>query len=292
MNKIIALGFFDGVHLGHQALLKECCDMARKLDATACAITFQRHPQSLFTKAPPKLINTHEDRQQLLRQFGIGPIISYPVTEAVMSMPWETFLEELLGMGGIGFVCGNDFRFGCCGEGNAEKLKSFCRERKLAFRLVEDRLCGGVRVSSTHIRALLEAGNVEEAAAFLGHPHILTGEVISGRRIGRTIGVPTANLALPDDVLCPRLGVYACAAVLDGKRYAAVTNIGTRPTVGGHHVTVEPWLLDFEGDLYGKRLTLEFYIFLRPERKFDSLEELKAEIQKNAEQTLEFFEKS
>lgn len=290
VNKIFALGFFDGVHLGHQALLNECRELSQRLGAQPCAITFQQHPQSLFSGNPPKLINTNEDRQRLLRQFGIAEVVSYPVTKSVMGMHWETFLEELLNAGAIGFVCGNDFRFGNRGEGNAQKLEAFCKERNLAFRLVGDQMLDGLRVSSTHIRNLLGAGEAEQAVRFLGHPHILSGEVISGRRIGRTIGVPTANLALPEEVLCPKLGVYACKAVVGNRSYPAVTNIGFRPTVGGHHITVEPWILNFDGDLYGKTLTLEFHSFLRPEKKFASLEELKAEIQKNAAQTLEFFE--
>lgn len=292
MNKIFALGFFDGVHIGHQALLAECCRLADTLDAKACAITFQQHPQTLFTDNPPKLINTHADRQRLLRRYGIGPIHSYPVTREVMGMPWRTFLEELVDCGAVGFVCGNDFRFGSRGEGNVEKLQGFCKERNLSCRIVGDEMLDGLRVSSSHIRGLLEAGEMEQAVRFLGHPHILTGEVVTGRRIGRTIGIPTANLALPEEVLCPKLGVYACTAVIGSDRFPAVTNIGRRPTVGGHHVTVEPWILNFEGNLYGKILTLEFHRFLRPEKKFDSLEELKAEIQKNAVQTLEIFERN
>ncbi len=292
MNKIFALGFFDGVHLGHQALLSACCELAQQLGAQPCAITFQQHPQTLFSNDPPKLINTNADRQRLLRIYGMGSVFSYPVTKAVMGMPWETFLEELLNAGAVGFVCGNDFRFGNRGEGNAQKLEGFCRERNLAFRVVGDQMLDGLRISSTHIRTLLEQGEMEQAVRFLGHPHILTGEVVTGRKIGRTIGIPTANLAIPKEVAQLRHGVYACKATVEEQTFLAVTNVGSRPTVGGHVVTVEPWLLDFKGDLYGKTLRLEFYSFLRPERKFDSLEELKGEIQKNALQTREFFEKS
>ena len=289
MNKIFALGFFDGVHLGHQALLKVCCELAEQINATPCAITFRQHPQSLFSENPPKLINTNDDRQRLLRLFGIGPIFSDPVTKAVMGMPWEAFLEELVGFGAVGFVCGSDFRFGNRGEGNAEKLAYFCKERNLACRIIGDQMLDGLRVSSTHIRALLEQGQTEAAVRFLGHPHILTGTVVAGRKIGRTLGIPTANLKLPEDVVHLRHGVYACKAIVDNSTYLAVTNVGNRPTVGGHVVTVEPWLLDFKGDLYGKQLTLEFYNFLRPEKKFDSLEALKEAIRENAEQTRNFF---
>ena len=143
----------------------------------------------------------------------------------------------------------------------------------------------GVRVSSTHIRALIEGGEMETAVRFLGHAHVLTGTVVKGKQLGRTIGIPTANLLLPEGVVCPRFGVYACKAIVDGREYPAVTNVGVRPTVSGEGVTVEPWLLDFEGDLYGKTLVLHFYSFLRPEMRFASLDALASEIRKNADQT-------
>ena len=291
MKKIVALGFFDGVHLGHQALLKECVRLAKEHSAVPEAITFHQHPQSLFVDTPPKLINSQESRVHLMAHYGMEGIISYAVTKEVMTMSWQDFLDELLECDAIGFVCGKDFRFGNRGEGNAEKLKVYCQEHNLLCSIVEDQTLDGVRVSSTHIRDLLEAGDLEEAIRFMGHPHVLSGPVVSGRKLGRTIGVPTANLQMPEAVVELPHGVYACKAVAEGKEYLAVTNIGSRPTVGGHHVTVEAWLLDFDGDLYGKMLTLEFYRFLRSERKFGSLEELQKEIQKNAVQTRKIFEK-
>ena len=284
MKKIFALGFFDGVHLGHQALLKACCRMAEELEATPCAITFLQHPQAWFTPPPPKQITGHAERLLLLRSYGIGPVFSYPVTKEVMSTPWRDFLDELLEMGAAGFVCGHDFRFGHKGEGNAEKLRSFCEEKGLPCMVIPEQTVDGIRISSTHIRSLIEAGDMESAAKFLGHRHILSGEVVAGRQVGRTIGVPTANLLIPESIVVPKLGVYACRCKVDGKEYSAVTNIGCRPTVGGHQTRAESWILDFNGDLYGKIITLEFYKFLRPEQKFDSLEALKAQIHRDAAQ--------
>ncbi len=285
IQRIFALGFFDGVHLGHQTLLNACVQLAAELGVQSAAITFMAHPQSRFTDTPPKLLTTHETRVALLRQFGIGQVVSYPVTREVMGTSWEAFLEALVEAGAAGFVCGADFRFGYKGLGNAKNLREFCESRKLPCIIIEDRTLDGIRISSSHIRFLLEAGQVEETTRFLGHPHILSGTVVSGRQLGRTIGIPTANLVLPPEVLCPKHGVYACVAEVEGKRYAAVTNIGSRPTVGGHRVTVEPWLLDFDGDLYGKKLRLELHAFLREERKFASLEALKAAILENEQQT-------
>ena len=290
-KRIFALGFFDGVHLGHQTLITRCVRLAEEMDARPAAITFDRHPSSLFTDTPPALINTWEDRQSLLRQYGIGSIHTIPVTAEIMATTWRVFLEELLERGAAGFVCGEDFRFGHKGEGTAELLKGFCEERGLPCLIVGTRTEDGIRVSSTHIRTLLESGEVEAANRFLGHPHIFSGTVVPGRQLGRSIGIPTANLHLPEGVLMPKFGVYACRACFDGREYLAVTNVGNRPTVGGSHVTVEPWLLDFDGDLYGKTITLEFHKFLRPEKKFDSLEALKAAIEENAGQTREFFAK-
>ena len=284
-KKIYALGFFDGVHLGHQALIGECVRLARELDAQAAAITFDRHPQSLFAQTPPALLRSTADRVALLRHYGVEHIRLLPVTAQIMGQSWEDFLNTLVKDGARGFVCGNDFRFGHKGEGDAKKLQQFCSEHDLPCVIVPEQTLNGVRISSTYIRSLIEEGDVETAAKFLGHPHALSGEVVAGRQIGRSIGVPTANILIPEDIVVPKLGVYACLCEIGGKKYSAVTNIGFRPTVGGHQVRAESWILDFEGDLYGKRITLEFVKFLRPEHKFSSLEELKAQIQIDAAET-------
>lgn len=289
---IYALGFFDGVHLGHQALLAACRRLAEQNGSKAGVITFTSHPEALLFSQPPQLINTVKDRERLLRAHGMDTVIALPFDKQLMNTHWSAFLDQLLMQGAAGFVCGSDFRFGAGGSGTAKKLSAFCRSRQLPHAIVPQQLLEDIRVSSTYIRQLIAQGEMDRAVRFLGHLHVLTGEVVSGRKLGRTIGIPTANLLIPEGLVEPRHGVYACKAIVDNKEYLAVTNVGNRPTVGGHRVTVEAWLLDFEGDLYGKELTLAFYKFLRPEQKFSSLEELKAEIQKNALQTRKIFEKS
>ena len=284
-KKIFALGFFDGVHKGHQMVLDLCLHLAEEAGADTAAITFDRHPQSLFTPTPPALLNTTKDRRWLIQEWaGIDHLLILPVNERVMTMPWQDFLEALLQEGAAGFVCGYDFRFGKNGEGNGEKMASFAEERGLPWYIVDEQTMDGEKISSTRIRALIEKGDMEGAKKLLGHFHMFTGKVVHGRGLGHTIGIPTANLQLQSELVCPAFGVYACRAWVDGNYYTAVTNIGTRPTVGGQNVTVEPWLLDFEGDLYGKEVRLEFHKFLRPEQKFENLEELKAQIQKDAEE--------
>ena len=288
-KRIFALGFFDGVHLGHQALLKECVRLAKELDVQAAAITFDKHPMSLFSDHVPALISTVEDRKILLRRYGIGPIYQFPVVPEVMSMHWKDFLGDLLAHGAAGFVCGDDFTFGARGEGNGERLREFCREQNLPCMIVPEQTVDGIRISSTHIRHLIEAGKMESATKFLGHPYMLTGKVVHGHQLGRKLGIPTANLILPEGLAIPKFGVYACQAIIDGKSYPAVTNIGTRPTVSGQGITVEPWILDFEGDLYDREIHLEIYYFLRPEMKFPDLTALQQEIRKNADETRAYF---
>ncbi|MBR4863567.1 MAG: bifunctional riboflavin kinase/FAD synthetase [Oscillospiraceae bacterium] len=282
---IYALGFFDGVHLGHQALLRACLTLAKENNCRAGVVTFATHPDGLVSGKTPELINTVEQRAQLLYGCGMDSVIALPFDKKLMTTHWSVFLTDLVEQGAAGFVCGSDFRFGAGGDGTARKLQGFCESRSLPCAIVPQQELDGVRVSSTHIRSLLAVGDVEEANRYLGHAHVLTGQVIAGKQLGRTIGVPTANLALPEGLVQPAFGVYACYIHVEGKKYKAVTNVGMRPTVDGDHVTVEPWILDFEGDLYGKTVSLEFRKFLRPEEKFPSLEALKQQIQKDAEKT-------
>ena len=283
-QRVLALGFFDGVHLGHQALLGACRELANSLSCEAAAVTFDRHPLCNITGNAPALLNTPEDRITLLRRFGMAQVHTLEFNEALRDLHWRDFFRLLVEeLGAAGLVCGDDYRFGKGGEGTADKLRTLCAETGIPCVVVPEQTVEGIRVSSSHIRNLIEQGDMEQAVRFLGHPHVLSGTVVAGRQLGRTIGVPTANLQLPRDIVQPRFGVYVCDAITEGKRYRAVTNVGIRPTVGGQHVTVEPWLLDFEGDLYGKTLTLEFVAFLRPEQKFENLEQLQHAILQDAE---------
>lgn len=275
---IYALGFFDGVHLGHQALLTACRHLADKHDCKAGAVTFTTHPDGLVAGKTPALLTTNEDKKRLLHAYGMDTVVEMPFDRTLMTTPWSAFLEQLVKSGAAGFVCGDDFRFGAGGSGTAEKLAAFCEERKLPYAVVPEQLLDGERISSTRIRAVLEQGNMVQANRLLGHPLFLTGIVQTGKQLGRTIGIPTANLMLPEGLLIPKFGVYACKVEVEGKEYLAVTNIGTRPTVNGEGVTVEAHLLDFAGDLYGKRITVAFCAFLRVEQKFDALEKLKTQI--------------
>lgn len=293
-NKTIyALGFFDGVHLGHQALLAQCRKLAAKQGCKAGVVTFVGHPDELVTGKKTMLINTYQDRRRLLKGYGMETLVELTFDEKLMTMPWQDFYRMLrTKYHAAGLVCGEDFRFGYRGQGNATLLNEICTADGIPCTVIPQQTLEGIPVSSTHIRSLLQCGKIEEAEKFLGHRHSFTGTVVKGQQLGRKLGTPTANLSLPAELLSLPFGVYICRAKGEGIDCPAVTNIGIRPTVSGENVTVEPWLLDYEGDLYGQELTLEFCRYLRPERKFPSLAELQEEILKNGEQARKFFEKT
>jgi len=287
---IYALGFFDGVHRGHAALLEACRALADRYHCRAGVVTFGTHPDTLVQGRTPVLLMTAADRERIMKeQFHMDTVLTLPFDEQLRSMPWLQFLLMLEQYGAMGFVCGDDFRFGHRGQGNAELLAEYCTVENLPFAVIPEQTVDGHRVSSTYIRTQIETGDMETAVRFLGHPYRITGKVVHGHQLGRTLGIPTANLLLPPELATPKFGVYACLCLVDGKSYAAVTNVGTRPTVNGVGVTVEPWILDFEGDLYDREITLDFYRFLRPEMKFPDLAALQAEIRKNAEETRAYF---
>ena len=292
-KRVIAIGFFDGVHLGHGALLKTARRAADRLGCPAAVLTFDCHPSALLSPEPVPLINTAADRAELIRRlYGIDEVLFCHFDKAMMEMPWREYVGEYLRreQGAVHVVCGHDHRFGWRGEGNPTRLQQACAQLGIGCDVVQRVELHGVTVSSTRIRELLAKGHVEEANEFLGHPHCLTGEVVHGRRLGRTMGIPTANLLLPEGVLAPAFGVYASCVVIGRRRYPAVTNVGVRPTVeGGGQVTVEPWILDFDGMLYGREIRVEFLRFLRPERKFPSLEALRAAILQNAQEARAYF---
>ncbi|WP_295583470.1 riboflavin biosynthesis protein RibF [uncultured Oscillibacter sp.] len=294
-EKVIALGFFDGVHLGHAALLRRTAEEAAARGVTPAVFTFDRPPKEVVTGVPCPLINSPEDRRDLVRRlYGIKEVIMVPFDQEMMTTSWQDFVTEIL-VGryhAVHLVAGHDHHFGHKNQGSPELLAEKCRELGLGCDIIPQVELGGITISSTYIRRLVELGQVERANRFLGHPHVLTGTVRHGRGIGSSRLFPTANLRIPPHVLVPSHGVYVTRATLaDGASYAAVTNVGTRPTVNnGTDVTVEACLLDFQEDLYGQTLRLEFFRHLRDEVRFDSLDALKAQIAADAESTRRYFQ--
>lgn len=293
-QKVIALGFFDGVHLGHGALLRRVTERARETGASPAVVTFDRAPKSLVTGKPVSLLNSPEDRRDLIRRFyGIEDVVMLPFDQKMMTMPWQDFINVVLvkDQHAAHLVAGHDFHFGYKNQGTPELLQRSCAQLGLGCDIIPKVEVAGITVSSTYIRRLVELGQIDRANRFLGHPHTLTGTVRHGRGIGSARLFPTANLAIPPHVLVPSHGVYVTRAILDdGSAHPAVTNVGTRPTVNnGSDITVEACLLDFAGDLYGRTMRLEFFQHLRDEMRFDSLDALKARIAADAETTRRYF---
>lgn len=294
-KRVIALGFFDGVHLGHGALLRRVSQVAAQRWAVPAAVTFDTHPANLILKTPTPLLSSPDDRADLMRRYyGIREVIVARFDRRMMGMPWQEFVTEYLVKehGAVHLVVGHDHHFGYRGEGSPEKLKALCGELGLGCDIIPKVERDHITVSSTYIRTLIAQGEIELANEFLGHPHTLTDTVSHGKKLGSTLGFPTVNLRFQPGVLVPAHGVYAARVCFEsGDSRMAVTNIGVRPTVDdGDRVTVEGFILDFNGDLYGQRVRMELYKRLRGEQKFPTLDALRAEVLRNAEQTRSYFQ--
>ncbi len=292
-QRVIALGFFDGVHTAHGALLRRVKEVAAERNAVPAAFTFDCHPSARLSGRSVPLLTSVEDRAFLMQsRYGMEEILVASFDE-MMQMNWADFISHYLAgeQSAVHVVCGNDFRFGWKGEGNPERLKSKCAELGIGCDVIGAIELDGIRVSSTYIRTLIESGDMERAAEFLGHPHILSDIVTPGKRLGRTLGFPTVNLHFQPGVIVPAYGVYAAKVYLeDGSEQIAAVNVGVRPTVEAvSEPNVEAFLLDFDGDLYGQRVRVEFYHRIRGERKFPNVETLTQEVLQNAEETRAYF---
>lgn len=295
--RAIALGYFDGVHLGHRALMRRAVERAAQIGGTSAAFTFDVHPDSVVLGQQVPLLTANSYRRDEIKQLGgVEEVIFAHFDQRMQHMDWRDFIHEMLiGQFHAGWIIsGRNNRFGYRGLGNPEGMAIECKKAGVGYDCIDDVKVDGITVSSTYIRQLIAQGDMEGAARFLGHPYTVTGIVAHGRRIGTSIlKVPTVNLALPPEMALPPYGVYAAQVLIDGKRYIAATNIGVRPTfVDSGEPTIEPHLLDFSGDLYGKMIHVELCKFLRPEKQFESADALKAAIDENIRQTRAFFAES
>ncbi len=283
---VVALGNFDGVHLGHQAVIGMARETADRMGAPLAVMVFEPHPREFFTPNGPAFrLTTLETKARLLEGLGVDLVFAFPFDGDFAAQTPQAFVMDVLvgALGVVHLVAGEDFRFGQ-GRAGDMALLAYMGEMEgfgvtpVAAVSAQD---ADNRISSSAIRMALQNGQPEQAALLLGRPWAVEGRVSTGDKRGRTIGFPTANLHL-DGLIEPRLGVYAVVAELfegpQAGRYDGVANLGRRPTFGHSDVVLETFLFDFEGDLYGKRLAVSFLAFLRPERKFDGLEALKQQI--------------
>ena len=289
-DRALALGFFDGVHLGHAALLNTAFRRAQGQNLSAAAISFDTHPDTLVSGAEVPLLGTLDERAELMRELcAIEEVLPVHFDRQMMTMPWDAFVQDYLvrTLRARHVVCGQDFRFGDRGLGDAERLRSLCARLGLGCDVIAQVRLDGSAVSSTRIRRLLLAGDCREAVRLLGHPHRVTGTVLHGRGCGRTLGFPTANLAFRPGVLIPAFGVYRAQVRARGGVFDACVNIGVHPTVGALDSPVlEAWLAGFDGTLYGEEICVELLDRLRPEMTFPSAEALRAQIARDREAVL------
>ena len=294
-KRVIALGFFDGVHIGHGELLNRTKQRALELDAMPSVLSFDVHPDTLVFGKEVPLINSAIGREEIIRRcYGIENVVFIHFNRRVMQMDWQDFLEDLVrDLNVCHIVVGHDFCFGYKGQGTAQRLKEYCASHCLGCDVIPAVMLDGQIVSSTRIRELIAEGRIEEANRWLGHPHTLADTVHSGYHLGRKLGTPTINMFFPHGVIIPKLGVYATKVYLEnGEDYIAVTNVGVRPTVSEEgRVSVESHLLDYSGNLYGRQARVEFYAFLREETKFDDFAALSEQIHKDAETARAYFSK-
>jgi len=289
-KRAVALGYFDGVHLGHRALMKKTVERARQYGYTSAVFTFDVHPNSMIQKRQVPLITANAYRREEIKRLGgVDEVIFARFDEQMRQMNWRDYIHKMLieqfHAGWI--VSGRNHRFGYRGEGNPELLAEECKKAGVGYDCIEDVTVNGIVVSSTYIRQLIALGDMENAARFLGHPYTISGVVKHGRRVGASVlQIPTVNLQLPTEMALPPYGVYAAKVRVQQNSYFAATNIGVRPTFLEEGApTIEPHLLDFSGDLYGQLIHVELYRFLRPEKQFDTTDALRAAIQQDIRQT-------
>ncbi|MFZ5975561.1 MAG: bifunctional riboflavin kinase/FAD synthetase [Bacillota bacterium] len=281
----VAFGFFDGLHLGHQRLMRRLFEICEKNAYTSVVYTFSNHPFSVLGKGHPPMLFTPEEKWQALRAFGAEHVCMVPFTKALSQTEYDHFVRNLMLTIPIrDIVIGFNYRMGKNGQGTPEKITALGNELGFSVHVVQPVLYKDAAISSTRIRECIQAGNLKDARQMLGRPYAVYGMIDKGYRLGSRLGFPTANIAYtPDKAIVPN-GVYVTEAVMDGKTYAAVTNVGSRPTVSAlGQITIETHLLDFHGDIYGKAMEVRFLDKLREEQAFASIDELCAQIRLDIE---------
>ena len=283
-----ALGSFDGLHLGHRQVIGHTFSSHGLLPAV---VTFRENPSVFLRPEPVPMLTTNRQKLELLKETGVDTVYLLPF-EQVQDLEPEEFIQMLYQVCGVRKICcGFNFRFGKKGRGDTELLYRLCRELGMELSVSQPVTVDGEPVSSTRVRRCLEQGDVREAGQLLGRPFGYDFEVTHGRQQGRTWGTPTINQPFPKGYVLPKFGVYASLVHIDGKRYYGVTNIGVKPTVGSDCALSETWIPEFSGDLYGKQVPVDLLDFIRPERKFENLDELKNEILENGELARKIVEK-
>lgn len=277
----VALGYFDGIHIGHKAVLNKALEKAEEKNLVPVVVLFDIHPRKLLSGNVPPVLTGEEHKREILTNMGFE-IFDFDFREG-MNYEADEFIEKILieKLNAKAVSCGFDYRYGKGGKGNAETMREALLKRDIDFCAVEPVFLSDEIISSTAIRNFIEQGEIEKANAMLGEYFSYDFTVEHGDGRGRTLGVPTINQFFPQDFIVPKFGVYASETKIDGKVYPSVTNVGIRPTVSEDSMRSETCILDFSGDLYGKRVQVQLIKYLRDEIKFPTIEALKQAIEKD-----------
>lgn len=291
-HTVLTIGTFDGVHIGHQKIIKRLVEISEIKNLTPSLLTFFPHPRMVLQKdANIKLINTIDEKKDILKQFGISNLVIKEFTKEFSRLTAEDFVKNILvdHLKAKHIIIGYDHHFGRNRNANIEDLKQFGKDFDFEVEEISKQDINDVAVSSTKIRAALQEGNIKIANTYLGYNFMLTGKVIDGKKLGQTINYPTANLHIEETYkLIPKHGVYIVKSIIDNITVYGMMNIGHNPTVNGKHQTIETHFFDFNNDLYGQNLKIELLQRLRDEQKFNSVEELQSQLHIDKKNALEF----
>lgn len=284
-KSVVTIGNFDGVHKGHQVLIKKTVKFANENNLKSIVFTFENHPINYFKNKKIKNIITNSEKISKIKKLGVDILIMIPFDSYMTKISPLEFIKEILidKLDAKKIIVGHDFTFARRKEGNTKILKEMSFKYRFDLEIVNSIDINDIRVSSTHIRELVDNGDVDKVNKYLGYNFLIKGKIIKGKQLGRTIGFPTANIKINDDLLIPKKGVYVTSVYIDDNIYYGATNIGYNPTVKGESLSIETNILEFSEDIYGKIIKLEFLERMRDEKKFNSIDELKLQLKKDTD---------
>ena len=282
---VVALGCFDGLHKGHTELIRRAKSISEGNGCPLAVFSFEEPPKNFFSENSIPLLTSFKEKKRLMRSLGADLFICIPFDFRIAALAAESFFFDILKnkLNAVHIVCGFNYRFGKDGVGDTALLEKLCRENGIGLSVIPQVCVNGITVSSSEIRNMLAEGNVKNAANLLGRPYSIRSDVVDGQHLGRNLGFPTINQIFEKNSTPLKKGVYATRVRIGRNVRKSITNVGVRPTVDGKNLCAETNIFDFEGDLYGKCVRVEFIDFIRPERKFDSIEELSAQVHSDIE---------
>lgn len=279
----LALGNFDGVHIGHQKLIRSMIETANKSGFQPSMMIFENHTKSFVFKNGPRLISSNDQKNRFLEKLGVKTLYTMVFDDEIMTLSPEEFVTSILyeKLNCRAITVGPDYRFGYKAQGNVDQLISLSRELGIKTDIIQPVYHNDILVSSTRVREHLTDGEILEANTLLGRPFSVIGEVIHGKGLGKKLGVPTANIRPMDKYVIPKKGIYMTYTVIDGKTYPSATNIGVNPTFDEVDLKIENHIIGFDDEIYGKQIEIFFLEYIRPEKKFDSVEDLKSQMKED-----------